>query len=60
MIFNMSKTKKKTGKTSTGDEAKTDTKNKPKPAEHLEIEEQEGFDFGGLPQRDLKKSLGCG
>jgi hypothetical protein len=23
-------------------------------------EEQKGFDFGGLPSRDLKKNLGCG
>lgn len=23
-------------------------------------EKPEGFDFGGLPQRDLKKNLGCG
>jgi len=25
-----------------------------------EQEKPEGFDFGGLPQRDLKKNLGCG
>lgn len=29
---------------------------KPKPDE----EKEERFDFGGLPQRDLKKNLGCG
>ncbi len=23
-------------------------------------EKQNQFDFGGLPQRDLKKNLGCG
>jgi hypothetical protein len=23
-------------------------------------EQEKPFDFGGLPQRDLKKSLGCG
>jgi hypothetical protein len=23
-------------------------------------EEEKPFDFGGLPQRDLKKNLGCG
>jgi hypothetical protein len=25
-----------------------------------EVEKENEFDFGGLPQRDLKKSLGCG
>jgi hypothetical protein len=25
-----------------------------------EQEKPEGFDYGGLPQRDLKKNLGCG
>ncbi len=29
---------------------------KPKAAE----ENEKPFDFGGLPQRDLKKNLGCG
>lgn len=29
---------------------------KPPPAP----EKEEPFDFGGLPHRDLKKSLGCG
>lgn len=36
---------------------------KPKPPEKP-VEEKEPdenpFDFGGLPQRDLKKNLGCG
>lgn len=32
-----------------------------KKASSLPKQEQEKpFDFGGLPQRDLKKSLGCG
>jgi hypothetical protein len=26
----------------------------------IKEEEKKPFDFGGLPQRDLKKSLGCG
>ncbi|MBX2955923.1 MAG: hypothetical protein KF846_07190 [Cyclobacteriaceae bacterium] len=29
-----------------------------KPGKHDE-ENQNPFDFGGLPQRDLKKNLGC-
>jgi hypothetical protein len=43
---------------------KTDKKNPDKgtPQSHKQREEEkpEGFDFGGLPQRDLKKNLGCG
>jgi hypothetical protein len=36
-------------------------KQKPKEEPVLPKEDQEKpFDFGGLPQRDLKKSLGCG
>ena len=27
---------------------------------HREIEAGHGMDFGGLPDRDLKKNLGCG
>jgi hypothetical protein len=35
--------------------------NEIKKAPSLPIQEQEKpFDFGGLPKRDLKKSLGCG
>ena len=30
-----------------------------KPEEQL-VKEEESFDFGGLPKRDLKKNLGCG
>ncbi|HTE30132.1 MAG TPA: hypothetical protein VK666_07145 [Chryseolinea sp.] len=34
---------------------------KPVPKKAEETESQENpFDFGGLPQRDLKKNLGCG
>lgn len=33
--------------------------NKPEPKSTLEAEEKP-FDFGGLPDRDIKKSLGCG
>ncbi len=25
-----------------------------------QVEDEKPFDFGGLPQRDLKKNLGCG
>jgi hypothetical protein len=31
----------------------------PNPEETVK-EEEKPFDFGGLPQRDLKKNLGCG
>ncbi|MBX2944424.1 MAG: hypothetical protein KF725_01220 [Cyclobacteriaceae bacterium] len=31
-----------------------------KKAEKPEEETDNPFDFGGLPQRDLKKNLGCG
>jgi hypothetical protein len=32
----------------------------PKPASDEPTEKENLFDFGGLPQRDLKKNLGCG
>ena len=32
----------------------------PKQVEPTAKEEERPFDFGGLPQRDLKKNLGCG
>ena len=43
-------------------------KKKPKPAKEKvktrpqapDENKDERFDFGGLPQRDLKKNLGCG
>lgn len=38
-------------------------KEKPKPdvQQHVqENDESNPFDFGGLPNRDLKKNLGCG
>jgi hypothetical protein len=31
----------------------------PKPEEPI-VKEEKPFDFGGFPQRDLKKNLGCG
>jgi hypothetical protein len=34
-------------------------KTKPVPPPPVETKD-ERFDFGGLPQRDLKKNLGCG
>ncbi len=45
-------------KTSKKKESKSEPDNKiqPKPSE----EPEKPFDFGGLPQRDLKKNLGCG
>jgi hypothetical protein len=35
-------------------------KEEPKPANEAATEKENQFDFGGLPQRDLKKNLGCG
>lgn len=32
----------------------------PKQEELTVKEEEKPFDFGGIPQRDLKKNLGCG
>jgi hypothetical protein len=44
---------------------KVTKKEKPKTAEKnqppgQEAETDKGFDFGGLPERNLKKNLGCG
>ena len=37
------------------------TKEKPRPAPTPTDENKDDrFDFGGVPQRDLKKNLGCG
>jgi hypothetical protein len=35
-------------------------KTAPRQEEPAVKEEEKPFDFGGLPQRDLKKNLGCG
>jgi hypothetical protein len=38
-------------------------KEKPKAKEEvktLPVDDDKPFDFGGLPQRDIKKNLGCG
>jgi hypothetical protein len=32
----------------------------PKPSMEVVMDVANPFDFGGLPQRDLKKNLGCG
>jgi len=46
--------------------AKTTKKKEPKAEPEKKIPEasaeepEKPFDFGGLPQRDLKKNLGCG
>jgi hypothetical protein len=32
----------------------------PKPSTEVVVKKENPFDFGGLPQRDLKKNLGCG
>ena len=51
-------TKKKTKKASDKLPAKPAPQGPTRPAE--EADEAKPFDFGGLPDRDLKKSLGCG
>jgi hypothetical protein len=49
----MSKSKKKKNEKS--------SVNKPKPKkEATDAPKDDQFDFGGLPDRDLKKNLGCG
>jgi hypothetical protein len=48
--------KKKIEPTKKEKEEKEEKKVLPSTKEELE----KPFDFGGLPQRDLKKSLGCG
>lgn len=35
-------------------------KDRPKGQENVEAQEEKPYDFGGLPDRDLKKNLGCG
>jgi hypothetical protein len=35
-------------------------KEAPKLPADASVEKENPFDFGGLPQRDLKKNLGCG
>jgi ubiquitin len=54
----MAKRKKKTG------QEKAEVKVNEKPVKEADKEtitlKDERFDFGGLPDRDLKKSLGCG
>ena len=35
-------------------------KKKIEPPQMIAIEPEKKFDFGGLPDRDLKKNLGCG
>lgn len=42
------------------DEKKNPKKTLPSVIKQAEEGKPEGFDFGGLPQRDLKKNLGCG
>lgn len=42
-----------------GKKQKTEPKKKPQ-TELTSEEKEKPFDFGGLPERDLKKNLGCG
>lgn len=49
--------KHKKGKT---DQQKPKPEVQPSDPKHLETSEDNPFDFGGLPARDLKKNLGCG
>lgn len=59
MILAMGKRKKKTGKEKEQNRPSEKGKEVTSPPIPL-VEEDSAFDFGGLPQRDLKKSLGCG
>ncbi|HEY5826304.1 MAG TPA: hypothetical protein VIT44_18165 [Cyclobacteriaceae bacterium] len=52
--------KKKDENLLTGQVGKNPKKVTPPIIKKAEEEKPEGFDFGGLPQRDLKKNLGCG
>jgi len=52
--------KKKDENLPTGQAGKNLKKGTPPLIKQSEEEKPEGFDFGGLPQRDLKKNLGCG
>jgi len=54
-LMDMNKTTKKKAKKA----EKEPTKAQP-PAPTQGTEEDKPFDFGGLPNRDLKKNLGCG
>jgi hypothetical protein len=51
----MSKAKKKTKKAADKATVKPASQEPPR-----SIDEDKPFDFGGLPDRDLKKNLGCG
>jgi hypothetical protein len=46
------------------DKKKEPKKKKPSkvkvPSPKSDVEQENPFDFGGLPQRELKKNLGCG
>jgi hypothetical protein len=55
MIYQMAKTRRSKSKK----EAKAPVKTGPEKT-LPEPDEDKPFDFGGLPQRDLKKNLGCG
>jgi hypothetical protein len=48
--------KKKAGKKATKDKVKANLK----PQESISPIPEDELDFGGLPQRDIKKNLGCG
>jgi hypothetical protein len=52
--------KKKDENLPTGQAEKKSKKATPPIVKPEPEEKPEGFDFGGLPQRDLKKNLGCG
>jgi len=52
--------KKKDENLPTGQAGKKLKKGIPPVTKRTEEDKPEGFDFGGLPQRDLKKNLGCG
>lgn len=60
MILAMGKRKKKTGKKEKEQNKPSEKGKEAASPSTPTVEEDSAFDFGGLPQRDLKKSLGCG
>ncbi len=52
--------KKKKTKTQSNPAKENMVANQPQKQNDAPLTEEKPFDFGGLPNRDLKKNLGCG
>ena len=59
LSHHMSKSKKKKEGKSSDKDSKPKIR-ETKPEKQDSIDNEDPFDFGGLPKRDLKKNLGCG